>query len=312
MTAVYQNAANIKSYTPEVDLVSTVVADNVNSLQVEVTAIESVLGSAATNQSPLISTYAGTFARTTGWSTVADRLANIEAGLVSGVSGGAYVTVTGGSTITTNSNKGLVLTTNSGTSNLLETYSSANALGFNVSASGIPAVGTGNVLYVNGPDYNTLTASIASAVTLANTKVPLSTVSSAGDLIIGTGSATVTKLSAGTSGQALIINSGGSVVWGTPTDTTKVPLSTFTTNGDLVVGTGNGTITKLGIGSTGQVLTSTNTGLAWQTPTTYLATANASVTAASTSQGVVRNVWVSTSAPTSGQGADGDIWIVYA
>jgi len=38
---------------------------------------------------------------------------------------------------------------------------------------------------------------------------------------------------------------------------------------------------------------------------------NGAVTTASTSQTVVRNITVSTSAPTSGQGSDGDIWVQY-
>lgn len=38
---------------------------------------------------------------------------------------------------------------------------------------------------------------------------------------------------------------------------------------------------------------------------------NGSVTTASTSSTVVRNITVSTSAPTSGQGIDGDIWVQY-
>jgi hypothetical protein len=38
---------------------------------------------------------------------------------------------------------------------------------------------------------------------------------------------------------------------------------------------------------------------------------NGTVSTASTSQTVVRNITVSTSAPTSGQGSDGDIWVQY-
>lgn len=38
---------------------------------------------------------------------------------------------------------------------------------------------------------------------------------------------------------------------------------------------------------------------------------NGTVSLASTSSNVVRNITVSTSAPTSGQGADGDIWVQY-
>lgn len=38
---------------------------------------------------------------------------------------------------------------------------------------------------------------------------------------------------------------------------------------------------------------------------------NGQVTTASTSSNVVRNITVSTSAPTSAQGSDGDIWVQY-
>jgi hypothetical protein len=40
-------------------------------------------------------------------------------------------------------------------------------------------------------------------------------------------------------------------------------------------------------------------------------TNNGTVATASTSLGVVRNIYTSTSAPTAGQGADGDIWVQY-
>lgn len=42
-----------------------------------------------------------------------------------------------------------------------------------------------------------------------------------------------------------------------------------------------------------------------------VSTANGAVATASTSLNVVRNITVSTSAPTSGQGSDGDIWVQY-
>ncbi len=43
----------------------------------------------------------------------------------------------------------------------------------------------------------------------------------------------------------------------TTTDSSKIPLATVTTAGDLIIGTGNATVTRLGAGSTaGHVLTS--------------------------------------------------------
>lgn len=45
----------------------------------------------------------------------------------------------------------------------------------------------------------------------------------------------------------------------------KIPLSTVTTAGDLIVATGNGAVTRLGIGASGRVLTSNGTTATWST-----------------------------------------------
>jgi hypothetical protein len=314
MTASYPGS--VRPFVPRVDLVDTIIADNVNSLQEEVKAIETSLGTAAST-SPLVSTFTGTWTTTmnggSAWTTVGDRLRNIEAGLVSGVPNAPYILNSGGSTITTATNKGLVLQTGTGSLNLLESYSSGSVLGFNLDSSGTPKVGSSNVLYVGSTDYNTLVSSISSASGSAGGKVPLSTVTSVGDLIIGTGSGSVGRLALGSSGQSLISN-GTTAVWGTPTDTTKIPLSTVTSAGDLILGTGSGSVTRLGIGTNGQVLTSNGTTASWATPSSaFVSTTNGAVTTASTSSGVVRNIYVNTAAPTTTSGyLDGDIWIVYA
>ena len=174
MVAVYPTS--VRNYTAQQDLVNTIIADNVNSLQEEVKKIEEVIGSAATSQSPLTSTWSGSFSQATTWGTLYDRIANIESGLISGVTG------------------------------LLPTI----------------------------------------------------------------------------------------------------------VRGDLIIGSGASTISRLALGATGTVLTSNGTTATWAAPvTSYVAQSNGTVSAASTSSGVVRNVWTSTSAPTSGQGADGDVWLVY-
>lgn len=314
MTANYPSS--VRSYVARVDLVDTVIADNVNSLQEEVVAIETTLGSAATSSSPLVSSFGSTAFTTTmngsgatAWTTVAARLANIENGLINGVGNAPYVAKAGGSTISTASVKGLVLQTVSGTSNLLESYSAAAALGFNLDSSGVPKVGTNNVLYVNSSDYTSLVNSINAASGTGGAAIPKAAFTATGDLIVGSGSSTYNTLSRGTSGQALIMN-GTSVSWGTPTDTTKVSLSTVTAAGDLIVGTGNAAVTRLGIGANGTVLTSNGTTATWVSPTTsYVSQTNGTVSTASTSSGVVRNIYTSTSAPTGGN--DGDIWVVY-
>lgn len=47
---------------------------------------------------------------------------------------------------------------------------------------------------------------------------------------------------------------------------TKIPKSTVTTAGDLIYGTGNATVSRLGIGTNGQVLSVSSGALAWTTP----------------------------------------------
>lgn len=310
MAAVFPNS--VRNYTPQQDLVNTIIADNVNSLQEEVKKLEEVLGSAATSQNPLTSTWSGTFSQATTWGTLYDRISNIESGLVSGVSGAPYPLTSGGSTITTTNNKGILLRAGATSLNLLEAYSYANVLNFNLDASGLPKVATANVLYVGSSEYTALTTATTAANSLAAAKIALSTVTTAGDLILGTGSATVTRLGIGSNGQSLIV-SAGSVVWGVPTDTSKIPLATVTTAGDLILGSGAGAVTRLGIGTNGTVLTSNGTTATWVAPvTSYVGQSNGTVTTAALGSGVVRNVYTRTVAPISSDGSVGDIWIVYA
>jgi hypothetical protein len=310
MAAVFPNS--VRNYTPQQDLVNTIIADNVNSLQEEVKKLEEVLGSAATSQNPLTSTWSGSFSQATTWGTLYDRIANIESGLISGVSGAPYPLTSGGSTITTTNNKGILLRAGSTSLNLLEAYSYANVLNFNLDASGLPKVASANVIYVGSSDHTALTTATTAASSLAAAKIALSTVTTAGDLILGTGSATVTRLGIGSNGQSLIV-SAGSVTWGVPTDTSKIPLATVTTAGDLILGSGAGAVTRLGIGANGTVLTSNGTTATWVAPVTaYVGQSNGTVTTAALGSGVVRNVYTRTVAPTSSDGSVGDIWIVYA
>ena len=306
MTAVYPNS--VRNYTAQQDLVNTVIADNVNSLQEEVKKIEEVLGSAATSQNPLVSTWSGSFSQGTTWGTLYDRLANIEAGIISGTATGPYVSKSGGSTVsvsTVTGAPGLTLTTSSGTNNLL------TAAAFTLNYLGIPQVSGANVIYVGSSDHVALTNATSSASTSAAAKVPLSTVTTAGDLIIGSGNATVSRLGIGSSGSALVSN-GTTAAWATPTDTSKIPLATVTTAGDLILGSGSAAVTRLAIGGSGTVLTSNGTTATWVAPSSsFVSQTNGVVTTAAIASGVVRNVWTSTSVPTSGQGAIGDIWVVY-
>jgi hypothetical protein len=97
MAAVYPSS--VKVFTTKVDLVDTVLAENVNTLQDEVTAVQTSLGSGI-----LSSTWAGGYTNPTTHASVQARMANIEAGLISLGSGkqdaATAVTLTGTQTLT--------------------------------------------------------------------------------------------------------------------------------------------------------------------------------------------------------------------
>lgn len=180
------------------------------------------------------------------------------------------------------------------------------------------AVGTDNPppYVVSVPASGTLDLSTAPRGTLAVTTplyIPVSLVTTVGDLIVGTGNATVARLPVGANGLVLTADStkpdglaweaagagtvtsvaagdGTIVIGGTPTVTPtvrvgtitesqvtnlttdlagKIPASTVTTKGDVLAATGSAALTRLGVGSDGQVLTAASgqaTGLTWQTP----------------------------------------------
>lgn len=85
-----------------------------------------------------------------------------------------------------------------------------------------------------------------------------------GDLLVGTGDNTYTKLPHGTNGQRLQVAADGTLVWVTPVS--GVPISTVTTAGDLIVGSGAGAVARLGIGASQQVLAVVSGALTWVTP----------------------------------------------
>ena len=168
---VAQFPTQVRVFSNKKDLANTVMADHVNALQEEVTAIEDTLTIAI-----LTSTYTGSFVDTTDWSTLQQRLVNIERGLVNGVPNSPYVRTAGGSVLANSSGSaGLSLSTSTGVYNLVSAFAyenipgfNAGALTFNLNYNGIPKVGTGNVLYVGGMDYNALLALIAAAQNTAD------------------------------------------------------------------------------------------------------------------------------------------------
>ncbi len=124
MTAAYP--ASVKSFTTKVDFSDTVLAEHVNSLQEEVNALQSNIGT-------LIKTGSGWVGSvdfiTTNWNTLKDRLANIEYGLKDVYD--EYVSNVGGSVITSSAIgvKSLVVRARaSQTANLVEFQTSASAV----------------------------------------------------------------------------------------------------------------------------------------------------------------------------------------
>ena len=89
-----------------------------------------------------------------------------------------------------------------------------------------------------------------------------------GDLLVTTGSA-LNRLAVGTDGQALVASAAATngVTWATPTDTTKQPVATLTTKGDIYAATAASTVTRLGVGTDRKKLTADAaeaTGIKWQ------------------------------------------------
>ena len=89
-----------------------------------------------------------------------------------------------------------------------------------------------------------------------------------GDLLVTTGSA-LNRLGVGTDGQALVASAAATngVTWATPTDTTKQPVATLTTKGDIYAATASATVTRLGVGTDRKKLTADAaeaTGIKWQ------------------------------------------------
>lgn len=97
MAAVYPGSVRI--FTGKTDLVDTVLAEHVNTLQEEVTATQQSLGTGL-----LSSNWSGTYSQPASHASLTARLANIEAGLISTEAGKqdatSAVTLTGTQTLT--------------------------------------------------------------------------------------------------------------------------------------------------------------------------------------------------------------------
>jgi hypothetical protein len=149
MSAAYPGS--LVSFTEKYDLVTTIFANDVNSLQTELLAVQTALsGSPISEVEPQIlnTSYDGvSHSLASTQVSVNTRIGNIERGLLNGVVGAPYVRKDLSSTISVSSGVPLTLTKASGNnSNLLETTNGTTP-GFKLTKDGTPFVNTYQVLY---------------------------------------------------------------------------------------------------------------------------------------------------------------------
>jgi hypothetical protein len=99
--------------------------------------------------------------------------------------------------------------------------------------------------------------------------IPKSLVTTKGDIIAATAASTPARLAVGSDGQVLTADAASTpgVKWATPSGGGSMATDTlWNAAGDLAVGTGSDTATRLGIGSNGNVLTSNGTTATWAAP----------------------------------------------
>jgi len=144
MTASYPGA--VRPFVSKTNVVDIIDASHPNSLQEEVVAIENTIGlNPALSTAPLPT---NTFSNTaTQYTTLVQRLANIETGIVSDAHT-QYVKKTGNETIVNGTSSNVALTIKGAASqsaNLMEWRNSSNTLLASVSATGvfsIPSIST--------------------------------------------------------------------------------------------------------------------------------------------------------------------------
>lgn len=182
--------SQIASFPTHVNITEIIDASHPNNIQSEVVAIESTIG-----VDPTISTTpssSGTFNGTsTTFASIVARLANIETGIVSDAHT-QYIRKSGdtGNIIipSASTTKGLVIqAAASQSANLQEWKNSSGTVVTSINSSG-NLIGT------------------------ASGNVALSTVTTAGDLIVGSGSGTVTRLGIG-SANTMLTSNGSSLSW---------------------------------------------------------------------------------------------------
>jgi len=101
-----------------------------------------------------------------------------------------------------------------------------------------------------------------------NPFIPQTIIGAKGDIVVGTANDTASVLSAGTNGFVLSANSAttSGLQWIAQDDSNAIQNALLTTTGDTIYASGASTPARLGIGTTGQVLTVSGGLPAWATP----------------------------------------------
>jgi hypothetical protein len=107
-----------------------------------------------------------------------------------------------------------------------------------------------------------------------NPFIPQTIIGAKGDIVVGTANDTASVLNAGTNGFVLSANSAttSGLEWVAQDDSNAIQNALLTTTGDTIYASGASTPARLGIGTTGQVLTVSGGVPAWATPTSPSAT----------------------------------------
>lgn len=161
MAATYPG--DVVNYTARQDIVDTIRAIDINSLQVEIVAIQDTLGHGTVSGSSLLYSVWDSTAfnpSTTVWGNLNSRLVNIERGLVNGVSTAPYLRKDGGTMSAASGSVTLTLKNASGnTVNLFEAKKTDDTVVFHIDKDGLPSVGINEVLYadsVNNVSYKAI------------------------------------------------------------------------------------------------------------------------------------------------------------